>query len=102
MVRTLVAAAALVFAAGNAAAQTVDWRNAGGDLFGRPTAQPVSDVAGVVDLTPRLPPLSQPFMDAIAVAAERHGIDPKMLHALVIVESAYTGSMLCLRSGPAA
>jgi len=25
----------------------------------------------------------------IAVAAERHGIDPKMLHALVIVESAY-------------
>ena len=28
-------------------------------------------------------------MDAIAAAAERHGIDPKMLHALVIVESAY-------------
>lgn len=89
MVRPFLAALVLALAAGNASAQTVDWRNAGGDLFGRPTAQPVSDVAGVVDLTPRLPPLSQPFMDAIAAAAERHGIDPKMLHALVIVESAY-------------
>ncbi|PZT98140.1 MAG: lytic transglycosylase domain-containing protein [Brevundimonas sp.] len=93
MVRSLLATAALSLAlplaAGSASAQSVDWRNAGGDLFRRPAAQPVSDVAGVDDLTPRLPPLSQPFMDAIAVAAERHGIDPKMLHALVIVESAY-------------
>ena len=89
MVRPFLAALALALAAGNAAAQTVDWRNAGGDLFGRPAAQPASDLAGLADLPPRLPPLSQPFMDAIAAAAERHGIDPKMLHALVIVESAY-------------
>ena len=58
MVRPFLAALALALAAGNASAQTVDWRNAGGDLFGRPPAQSVSDVAGVDDLTPRLPPLS--------------------------------------------
>ena len=89
MVRTLVAAAALVFVAGDAAAQSIDWRNAGGDLFGRPITEPVSDPADTGDLTPRLAPLAKPFMDAIAAAAERHGLDPKMLHALVIVESAY-------------
>ncbi|QSF54859.1 lytic transglycosylase domain-containing protein [Brevundimonas fontaquae] len=89
MVRPFLAALALALATCDASAQSVDWRIAGGDLFGRPASQPVSDLAGVEDATPRLPPLSQPFMDAIAAAAERHGLDPKMLHALVIVESAY-------------
>ena len=89
MVRSLLAALALALVAGEAAAQPVDWRNAGGDLFGRPVVQPVSDLADAGDPTPRLVPLSQPFMEAIAAAAERHGLDPKMLHALVIVESAY-------------
>ena len=89
MVRPFLAAIALVWIAGDAAAQSVDWRSAGGDLFGRPMVEPAADFADRDDLTPRLAPLSQPFMDAIAAAAERHGLDPKLLHALVIVESAY-------------
>lgn len=70
-------------------AQSVDWGPAGGDLFGRPPVVEVADDPGVGGPEPRLRPLSQPFMDAIARAADRHGLDPKLLHALVIVESAY-------------
>ncbi|MFN4175549.1 lytic transglycosylase domain-containing protein [Phenylobacterium sp.] len=47
-------------------------------------------VAAPGELGPaRLPPLSQPFADAVSAAAERHRLDPKLLHALVTVESAY-------------
>lgn len=70
-------------------AQSVDWGQAGGDLFGRPAVVEIAGVAGAGDPAPRLEPLSQPFMDAIDRAARRHGLDPKLLHALVIVESAY-------------
>lgn len=34
-------------------------------------------------------PLRQPYGEAIAFAAARHGVDPKLLHALVVVESGY-------------
>lgn len=37
----------------------------------------------------RLADLDQPFAEAIAEAADRHGLDRKLLHALVVVESAY-------------
>lgn len=88
--RTLITLAALLSASA-ASAQTADWRAAGGDLFaavdtGEPVAEPLA--AEPLD-TPRLAPLSQPFMAAIATAADRHGLDPKLLHALVVVESAY-------------
>ena len=71
-----------------AGAQAMDWRQAGGDLFGR-TAVP--EVAVEIDgPSPRLEPLSQPLMEAVDRAARRHGLDPKLLHALVIVESGYS------------
>lgn len=91
MVRALLVALCLLAPATAAAAQTADWRKAGGDLFVGAAGLDETDVqaeADSVDL-PRLSPLSQPFMDAIQQAAERHGLDPKLLHALVVVESAY-------------
>lgn len=88
--RTLIALAALLGASA-ASAQTADWRAAGGDLFAAvDTVEPVAEPSAEEPVdTPRLAPLSQPFMAAIATAAERHGLDPKLLHALVVVESAY-------------
>ncbi|EDX79996.1 MAG: lytic transglycosylase domain-containing protein [Alphaproteobacteria bacterium] len=88
--RTLITLAALL-SASTASAQIADWRAAGGDLFAAiDTVEPVAEPSAEEPLdTPRLAPLSQPFMAAIAAAAERHGLDPKLLHALVVVESAY-------------
>ncbi|MDP3405777.1 MAG: lytic transglycosylase domain-containing protein [Brevundimonas sp.] len=88
--RTLITLAALL-SASTASAQTADWRAAGGDLFTAvDTIEPFVELSAEEPLdTPRLAPLSQPFMTAIATAAERHGLDPKLLHALVVVESAY-------------
>lgn len=37
----------------------------------------------------RLPSSSQPFDQIVETAAGRHGFDPKLLHALIAVESAY-------------
>lgn len=84
----LVAATALLWP-GASQAQSVDWREAGGDLFGRAAVVEVASAAEGGGLESRLAPLSQPFMEAIDRAAHRHGLDPKLLHALVIVESAY-------------
>lgn len=70
-----------------------DWRGAGGDLFVAaavfPTADPKPDAPlDGLDIA-RLTAPDQPFGQAIAEAAARHGLDPKLLHALVVVESAY-------------
>lgn len=83
---------ALALAARAADAQTaIDWRRAGGALFAevgpQPTATASSDNA--TGAAARLASPEQPYGLAIADAAERHGLDPKLLHALVIVESAY-------------
>ncbi len=89
MVRVIgMAMAALVIAA-PASAQDVDWRRAGGGLFETPAVEPA--VADALDgaAVPRLAILNQPFQDAIDAAALAHGLDPKLLHALVITESAY-------------
>lgn len=75
----------------------VDWRTAGGDLFVQaaleapPETEAHPAAAFPVDaLNPsRLTGAEQPFGAAVAEAAERHGLDPKLLHALVAVESAY-------------
>ncbi|WP_292022440.1 lytic transglycosylase domain-containing protein, partial [Brevundimonas sp. UBA875] len=71
------------------AAQTrLDWRPAGGDLFvGAVPATPQPEAPNLEAV--RLMDLDQPFADAIAEAADRHGLDRKLLHALVVVESAY-------------
>jgi soluble lytic murein transglycosylase-like protein len=72
-----------------AAAQPVDWNAAGGDLFGRPEPAAPTPDAGISAEIPRLAPLSQPFQDAVAEAAAAHGLDEKLLHALVLTESGY-------------
>ena len=84
-------AAVLAAHAPAAAAQSVDWRAAGGDLFGHPAQAETSTVqaGAAVDDLARLPGLSQPFQDAVDAAALVHGLDPKLLHALVVTESAY-------------
>ena len=59
-------------------------------MFGRPAdiaagqGQDETALAGAV-----VAPLRQPYGEAIAFAAARHGVDPKLLHALVVVESGY-------------
>jgi len=87
--RRFALAAVVALTAAPAAAQTrLDWRPAGGDLFvGAVPAAPQPEPPGLE--TVRLSDLDQPFADAIAEAADRHGLDRKLLHALVVVESAY-------------
>ena len=91
MVRRLwIATAALAITApASATAQQVDWAGAGGSLFGTPAVEPaVTDALDSLEV-PRLAVLDQPFRDAIEAAAQAHGLDPKLLHALVITESGY-------------
>lgn len=91
MVRARLIAAAAVLCAGGARAQEIDWRQAGGGLFASGPAPAERTPPAVVeaDASVRLPPLSQPFQEAVASAAAQYGLDPKLLHAVVIVESAY-------------
>ena len=89
--------AALASLAGDGVAQTAsalpDWRRAGGDLFIAPVdpVEPTSTIGlpGGAPAAASLEPPRQPYATAIDAAARRHGLDPKLLHALVVVESAY-------------
>lgn len=89
MVRTVLVASLAVCLATPVAAQGVDWRAAGGDLFGVPPTQEIEIGDEDAGVSVRLTPLSQPFQDAVDAAALAHGLDSKLLHALVITESAY-------------
>lgn len=100
MVRSAVVAcvvAVVTAPAGSSAAQGVDWRGAGGDMFGAADAAGEYGGAGPGEASPggpggdvvALERLDQPFQAAIEEAALRHGLDPKLLHALIITESAY-------------
>lgn len=73
--------------AGGASAAEPDWRSAGGDIFAvaAPAAAPGPEEAG----PPQLAPVAQPLEAAVEDAAARHRLDPKLLHALVAVESSY-------------
>ncbi len=82
----LILSALLAGAPGVVQAQGVDWRAAGGDMFGAASTLGISPATEEVV---RLPDLDPPFREAVAAAAERHGLDPKLLHALVLIESAY-------------
>jgi soluble lytic murein transglycosylase-like protein len=75
-----------VAAACPVAAQEVDWSRAGGDMFGAeaPPA-PREPEDGEARLAERDPP----FRQALAEAAARHGLDDKLLQALVAVESGF-------------
>lgn len=79
-------AAALTSMAGCAHAQGVDWRTAGGDMFGGPPS--VHNEPADEEVV-RLPDLDPPFRSAISEAAARHGLDAKLLQALVLTESAF-------------
>jgi soluble lytic murein transglycosylase-like protein len=90
MVSRAVLGVALLFGlAPRAAAAAPDWRKAGGALFVASSATAAAAAPTEPSQRSRLPPLSQPYAAAIADAAGRHGLDPKLLHALVTVESAY-------------
>lgn len=88
MVRTILVGLFLLGLSSPVAAQTLDWRKAGGALFGAVLVEPVEVPTGVTEPA-RLDPLSQPFQEAVDAAALAHGLDPKLLHALVVTESAY-------------
>ncbi len=88
MVRLACLAAMAAAVAGPVSAQAVNWRDAGGDLFGRPAEAVAEDVPDSLEAA-WIAPLSQPFQEAVAAAAARHGLDPKLLHAVVVTESAY-------------
>lgn len=89
MVRRVWMAAAALAVATPVSAQDVDWSRAGGDMFGAPLVeQAATDAPGGAEV-PRLAGLNQPFQQAIDAAALAHGLDPKLLHALVVTESAY-------------
>jgi len=80
-------AAAFLFGAPGAAAQSIDWSRAGGDLFGLPLEG--AEALQMNSDGPRVISPNQPFNDAVAAAAQHHNLDPKLLHALVLTESAY-------------
>lgn len=89
MVRTVFSLLAALLA-GTANAAPRDWASAGGSIFAGPaTADEPASNEGLPPAIDRLPPLTQPFGADIETAASRHGLDPKLLHALVVVESAY-------------
>ena len=74
-------------AAAQSVTPVVDWTRAGGDLFGR--VADAADAPGPQAETVRLTALDQPFQEAVDAAAAAHGLDPKLLHAVVVTESAY-------------
>lgn len=87
MVRRLPAVAILLVLGSTDAQAEPDWRAAGGAIFvaTAPSASP--DAPAPQDA--RLPASAQPLDATVREAAERHRIDPKLLHALVAVESRY-------------
>ena len=76
-----------------AQAQGIDWRPAGGDLFAAASHEPAPHAPnpGQPNSTDdaRLTSPLQPYGEAVTEASRRHGLDPKLLHAVVVVESAY-------------
>lgn len=87
MVRTWLLGALVAVLSVSAAQAQPDWRTAGGDIF--VSAQEAASTADPPIDAPQLPGSTQPFDTAVGVAAARHRLDPKLLHALVTVESAY-------------
>lgn len=78
---------AVAAAIGGPALAQPEWRAAGGPIFAAQAPPEVSDFARETELV-RIPASPQPFEGEVGDAAARHGIDPKLLRALVAVESA--------------
>lgn len=70
-----------------------DWRGAGGAIFAgsAPDAEPSAASPSAASIVPTP---AQPYAREIEAAAAQHGIDPKLLHALVVVESRYRADAL--------
>lgn len=79
--------AVLLLIASSQPAFAADWSRAGGGLLIRQDAGAQADSPAPAPPAPRR--AAQPFDDLIVSAAAVHGLDPKLLHALVVVESAY-------------
>jgi soluble lytic murein transglycosylase-like protein len=77
-----------LFLGAGAATAAPSWRTAGGDLFVGTSADRTASADAGGDSV-RVPALNQPYAEAVETAAQAHGLDPKLLHAVVIVESAY-------------
>ena len=73
----------LILSVGPASAREIDWRTAGGDLFGR-NPGPEAPLPEAADA-----PTASPHREARAEAARRHQVDARLLHALVLVESGF-------------
>lgn len=96
MVRRIILVLAAAAWTSPVVAQTADWSRAGGSLFAgveieatEPNAQGNPDIPTPPSDDALVAPAEQPYAEAVGRAAERHGLDPKLLHALVVVESAY-------------
>lgn len=88
MVRGVTTSIAIALALGGQASAGPDWGVAGGAIFAV-SPQPGLEAAPEQVEAVRLPESAQPFDDAVGDAAKRHRIDPKLLHALVAIESSY-------------
>lgn len=89
MVRPVVAILLALAWGSCAQAQSPDWSRAGGGLFVGESPASRPDPIGPDAALARLHPPAQPFAQAVADAADRHGLDPKLLHALILVESGH-------------
>lgn len=90
MVRLSICTVLAGLAATSVVAQPADWRHAGGGLFfATASIQPPAAASGAAAITPPLALPSQPFDTLVGEAALSTGLDPKLLHALVTVESGY-------------
>jgi len=86
MVKPVMLALAITVVIAGPVRAAPDWNHAGGDIFaGAASAAPVETAKGPVFL----PASRQPYDAEIVAAATRYRLDPKLLHALVTVESAY-------------
>lgn len=84
MVRAIALLLAASMTASPALAQSADWRSAGGGLF-----VGVADEAAATAQTREAVSNAQPFDAIVRRVASEHGLDPNLLHAILIVESAY-------------
>ncbi len=84
MVRMLTLLLAASIAASPAFAQSADWRSAGGGLF-----VGIGENARTPAPLPETAASRQPFDAIVRRVATEHDLDPNLLHAILIVESAY-------------
>lgn len=90
-------AIAILLVSGAAQAQPSGWGAAGGGLFPQAPepaeslqpADPPAPLEADAGHAAFVPSPVQPYAELIAAAATRHGLDPKLLHALILVESRY-------------